>query len=112
MSAARNGTYYVLDAETGELISSDAVGQAGVVRSEDGLPGVVVNGVEDCKGNCFGVRNWWPMSYDPITQLTYVPIMDRRRTSPPTPDALPMVGGAWWRGIRRRQPRAGASNIS
>ncbi len=32
------------------------------------------------------------MSYDPMTQLTYVPIMDRRRTPLPTPDALPMVG--------------------
>jgi hypothetical protein len=32
------------------------------------------------------------MSYDPVTELTYVPIMDRRRTPLPTPDALPMVG--------------------
>jgi len=92
MSAARNGTYYVLDAETGELVSQTPLVKQEWSGPRMDYPGVVVNGVEDCKGNCFGVRNWWPMSYDPITQLTYVPIMDRRRTSPPTPDALPMVG--------------------
>lgn len=92
MSAARNGTYYVLDAETGELVSQTPLVKQEWSGPKMDYPGVVVNGVEDCKGNCFGVRNWWPMSYDPITQLTYVPIMDRRRTPPPTPDALPMVG--------------------
>jgi PQQ-dependent dehydrogenase (methanol/ethanol family) len=92
MSAARNGTYYVLDAETGELLSQTPLVKQEWSGPRMDYPGVVVNGVEDCKGNCFGVRNWWPMSYDPITQLTYVPIMDRRRTSPPTSDALPMVG--------------------
>jgi mono/diheme cytochrome c family protein len=92
MSAARNGTYYVLDAATGELVSQTPLVKQEWSGPRMDYPGVVVNGVEDCKGNCFGVRNWWPMSYDPITQLTYVPIMDRRRTSPPTPDALPMVG--------------------
>jgi quinohemoprotein ethanol dehydrogenase len=92
MSAARNGTYYVLDAETGELVSQTPLVKQEWSGPRMDYPGIVVNGVEDCKGNCFGVRNWWPMSYDPITQLTYVPIMDRRRTSPPTPDALPMVG--------------------
>jgi quinohemoprotein ethanol dehydrogenase len=92
MSAARNGTYYVLDAGTGELIRQTPLVKQEWSGPRMDYPGVVVNGVEDCKGNCFGVRNWWPMSYNPITQLTYVPIMDRRRTAPPTPDALPMVG--------------------
>jgi quinohemoprotein ethanol dehydrogenase len=55
-------------------------------------PGVVTAGVEDCPGGgCFGVRNWWPMSYSPVTQLVYVPIMDRRRNGT-APGALPMVG--------------------
>ncbi len=92
MSAARNGTFYMLDAATGELI-----GQRPLVKQEwtgprMDYPGVVVNGVEDCKGNCFGVRNWWPMSYNPVTGLTYIPIMDRRRAPLPNPEALPMVG--------------------
>jgi quinohemoprotein ethanol dehydrogenase len=78
MSAARNGTYYILDAGTGELISQKPLVKQEWLGPRMDYPGVVVNGVEDCKGNCFGVRNWWPMSYDPVTQLTYVPIMDRR----------------------------------
>jgi quinohemoprotein ethanol dehydrogenase len=99
LTAARNGTFYVLDAATGELIS-----QRPLVRQEKLIPagapdiermdypGVVVDGVEDCPGGgCFGVRNWWPMSYSPLTQLTYVPIMDRRRSGT-APGALPMVG--------------------
>ncbi len=92
MSAGRNGTYYVLDAATGELISQQPLVKQEWTGARMDYPGVVVNGVEDCKGNCFGVRNWWPMSYNPVTHLTYVPIMDRRRGPPPSPDALPMVG--------------------
>ena len=92
MRAARNGTYYVLDAATGTLIGQKPLVKQEWIGPRMDYPGVVVGGVEDCKGNCFGVRNWWPMSYDPVTELTYVPIMDRRRTPPPTADALPMVG--------------------
>jgi quinohemoprotein ethanol dehydrogenase len=92
MSSARNGTYYVLDAATGELISKQPLVKQEWIGPRMDYPGVVVNGVEDCRGNCFGVRNWWPMSYDPITELTYIPIMDRRRTPVSSPDALPMVG--------------------
>lgn len=92
MSSARNGTFYMLDAATGELIDEKPLVKQEWIGPRMDYPGVVVNGVEDCKGNCFGVRNWWPMSYSPVTQLTYVPIMDLRRNSPPGPDALPMVG--------------------
>lgn len=92
MSAARNGTFYVLDATTGELISQRPLVKQEWIGPRMDYPGVAVNGVEDCKGNCFGVRNWWPMSYSPITELTYIPIMDRRRTLAPSSDALPMVG--------------------
>jgi len=92
MTAARNGTYYILDAATGKAISHEPMVRQEWKNEPMDYPGVVVNGVEDCKGQCFGVRNWWPMSYNPVTKLTYVPIMDRRRTPAPGPDALPMVG--------------------
>ena len=92
MSSARNGTFYILDAATGELISRQPLVKQEWIGPRMDYPGVTVNGVEDCRGNCFGVRNWWPMSYDPLTALMYIPIMDRRRTPAPTPDALPMVG--------------------
>ncbi len=92
MSSGRNGTFYVLDAATGGLISQKPLVKQEWIGPRMDYPGVVVNGVEDCKGNCFGVRNWWPMSYSPITELMYIPVMDLRRSALPTPDALPMVG--------------------
>ena len=99
MTAARNGTFYVLDAATGQMISQQPMVRqerlnpaAGSADPPMDYPGVVVGGVEDCPGGgCFGVRNWWPMSYSPVTELTYVPIMDRRRSGM-VPGALPMVG--------------------
>jgi len=99
MTVPRNGTYYVLDAASGELISQSPMVRQGWVAAPAGspaeqmdYPGEMVGGVEDCPGGgCFGVRNWWPMSFNPTTGLTYVPIMDRRR--PVAPDAgLPFVG--------------------
>ena len=99
MTVPRNGTYYVLDAATGELISQQPMVRQGWVTSPSGspaeqmdYPGEMVGGVEDCPGGgCFGVRNWWPMSFNPGTGLTYVPIMDRRRPVSATA-ALPFVG--------------------
>lgn len=99
MTVPRNGNFYVLDARTGALISSRAMVRQGWSLSPPNspeeqmdYPGSMVGGVEDCPGGgCFGVRNWWPMSYNPKTALTYVPIMDRRRAKNP-PGALPFVG--------------------
>lgn len=99
MTVPRNGTYTVLDAATGELISQQPMVKQGWVSGPKGspaeamdYPGVMVGGVEDCPGGgCFGVRNWWPMSFSPRAKLTFVPIMDRRR--PVAPGAgLPFVG--------------------
>ena len=99
MTAARNGTFYVLEAATGKLVSQQPIVRQGWLHPPSGsadeqmdYPGVVVGGVEDCPSRgCFGVRNWWPMSYNPMTELAYVPIMDRRRDGK-VPGALPMVG--------------------
>ncbi len=99
MTAPRVGTFYVLDAATGQLISSHPLVPQGnpntlVARGARPLdyPGIVIKGVEDCADQrCFGVRNWWPMSYNPDTRLVYVPIMDMRRGDV-VPNAYPMVG--------------------
>ena len=113
MSAARNGTFYVLDAATGELLSATPLVAQGLPKALGGwgadqldYPGVVLGGVEDCEEGCFGVRNWWPMSYNPVTQLVYVPIMDKRRSAL-IPGTLPMVGRlvAW-------DPKAGTTRWS
>ncbi len=105
MSAARNGTFYILDAASGELVSQRPLVKQEWIGPRMDYPGIVVNGVEDCGGNCFGVRNWWPMSYDPLTELVYIPIMDRRRTPAPSADALPMVGRLLAWDPKRQGPR-------
>jgi quinohemoprotein ethanol dehydrogenase len=99
MTVPRVGTFYMLDAATGHLISSRPLVPQGdpndlVARGALPLdyPGVSIKGVEDCADRrCFGVRNWWPMSYSPETRLVYVPIMDMRRGDV-VRNAYPMVG--------------------
>src|SRR5579862_3890313 len=99
MTVPRAGTFYVLDAATGHLISSRPLvpqGDPNALVAQGALPldypGIVPKGVEDCADKrCFGVHNWWPMSYSPDTRLVYVPIMDLRRGAV-VPNAYPMVG--------------------
>lgn len=99
MTAPRSGTFYVLDVATGQLISSrplvpqgdpDSLVAQGALPMD--YPGITPGGVEDCSDKrCFGVRNWWPMSYSPDTRLVYLPIMDMRRGAV-VRNAYPMVG--------------------
>jgi quinohemoprotein ethanol dehydrogenase len=99
ISVPRTGTFLVLDATTGELLKSkplvpqsDPQELVAAGAAEMDYPGLVVSGTEGCPDRrCFGVRNWWPMSYSPETRLTYIPIMDIRRNGVVT-GALPMVG--------------------
>jgi quinohemoprotein ethanol dehydrogenase len=99
LTVPRNGTFYVIDAATGQLVSRQPLVKQGWLKPPNGgpeeqmdYPGVSVHGVEDCpEGGCFGAHSWWPMSYSPMTHLTYVPVWDRRRPSDPRGD-LPMVG--------------------
>jgi quinohemoprotein ethanol dehydrogenase len=99
MTVPRNGTLYVIDAASGALISQMPLAQQGWLHPPDGAPnehmgypGVSVHGVEDCPGSgCFGAHSWWPMSYNPMTRLVYVPMWDRRRADDPS-GALPMLG--------------------
>lgn len=82
--ANRNGFYYVLDRENGEFITgtsfvkqtwADGLAADGraLVR-EDARPSregtLVYPGVT-------GATNWWPPSYSPITDLFYVPVLEK-----------------------------------
>jgi quinohemoprotein ethanol dehydrogenase len=81
MQAPKNGFFYVLDRETGELISADKyapVTWASHVDLKTGRP------VETPDANYaretkliipapYGAHNWQPMSYDPQTGLVYIP---------------------------------------
>jgi quinohemoprotein ethanol dehydrogenase len=94
MTVPRNGSFYVLDAKTGKLISDAPMVRQGWadLTPAEAAHHTERQGVEDCEGGgCFGVHNWWPMSYSPVTQLTYVPIMDRRRSGD-GPGEIPFVG--------------------
>jgi quinohemoprotein ethanol dehydrogenase len=90
MTVPKNGTFYVLDAKTGRLLSANPLVDIhfetlGSGRSEEATEA----SIED--GGRFGwtVHNWWPMSYSPLTGLTYIPITDRRAE---TSGKMPFIG--------------------
>ena len=61
MTVPRDGTFYILDARNGTLISQKAL---------DGRPAA------EAKIRTTTGHNWWPMSYNPITGLVYIPAYD------------------------------------
>jgi quinohemoprotein ethanol dehydrogenase len=61
MTVPRNGTFYILDARNGTLISKKAI---------DGRPAAEAN-IRTTTGH-----NWWPMSYNSVTGLVYIPAYD------------------------------------
>jgi quinohemoprotein ethanol dehydrogenase len=83
MQAPKNGFFYVLDRETGQLISADKyapVTWASQVDMKTGRP------VETDEANYsretrlivpapFGAHNWHPMAFNPQTGLVYIPAM-------------------------------------
>lgn len=83
MQLPTNGFYYVLDRETGELLSAEKVGKvtwADSIDLETGRP--VENpdiryedGESTIWPNMIGAHNWMPMSFNPQAGLTYVPYM-------------------------------------
>jgi len=84
LQAPKNGFFYVLDRETGELISADAYAQitwATHVDPETGRP-VEVEGARYTDGPAlvlpapYGGHNWHPMAFSPDTGLIYIPAQD------------------------------------
>ena len=83
MQAPKNGFFYVLDRESGELLSADPyvyVNWASHVDIETGRP--VENDFSRYENvnawispNYFGGHNWQPMAYSPETGLVYIPAM-------------------------------------
>jgi quinohemoprotein ethanol dehydrogenase len=84
MQAPKNGFFYVLDRETGELISADpfvTVSWAKRVDLATGRP-VESEGLDyreqmvEVKPSPFGAHNWQPMSFNPTTGLVYIPAQE------------------------------------
>ena len=68
MTVPKNGTFYVLDALTGKLISAAPLD-----------PRMLPVPVEYGGGTTSAAfHNWWPMSYSPLTGLVYIPAADTR----------------------------------
>lgn len=81
IEAPRNGFIYVLDAKTGHLIEAKPYGTTRWASSVDLKTGRPVENMDAiAKGRAFrgAGKTWWPMSYNPITGLVYIPAYDVR----------------------------------
>ncbi|HVV66439.1 MAG TPA: PQQ-binding-like beta-propeller repeat protein, partial [Rhizomicrobium sp.] len=84
MHAPKNGFFYVLDRETGKLISAQkfaTVTWADHVDLKTGRPveapgARYVDKIAVIYPAATGAHNWQPMSFDPETGLVYIPAMD------------------------------------
>lgn len=86
MQAPKNGFFYVLDAETGELISAEPytpVNWATHVDMETGRPVEVPEARFDRTGEPaivlpgpLGGHNWYPMAFSQDTGLVYIPVTE------------------------------------
>lgn len=85
LQAPKNGFFYVLDRETGQLISAEkyapSTNWALRIDQETGRP--VENPQADYRDAPrlvfpapYGAHNWQPMSYSPNTGLVYIPVME------------------------------------
>lgn len=85
MQAPKNGFFYVLDRTNGELLSADPyvyVNWATHVDLETGRPVETSFGrYKEVNAQIFpgpaGGHNWQPMSYNPVTNLVYIPARDQ-----------------------------------
>lgn len=94
MQAPKNGFFYVLDRETGELLSAEnyvPTNWASHVDLETGKP--VETDVADWSAQqrfitpaIFGGHNWHPMSFSPLTGLVYIPTIHNVYPMTPDPD--------------------------
>ncbi len=105
MQAPKNGFFYVLDRETGELISAEkytTVNWATEVDRETGRPieapdARLFDGQTPVIPSMGGGHNWPPMSYNPATGLVYIPTMNFPATyKEPTADFDREPGSGRW----------------
>jgi quinohemoprotein ethanol dehydrogenase len=82
MTVPKNGFYYILDAQTGKLISAKPIVKVNWATSIDLNTGKANEvPVSEGGGKQWTVHNWWPMSHNPITGLVYIPATDRKPES-------------------------------
>ena len=84
MTAPKNGFYYVIDRNTGELISAEPfvkVNWASSIDLDTGRPVEHPDARYEDKPFTawpfsYGGHNWQPMAYSPLTGLTYIPTVE------------------------------------
>ena len=86
LQAAQNGFFYVLDRETGELISAQPITQINWAMGVDAKTGRPIENPAARYGDTgqpwlgipgpMGAHSWQPMSFQPTTGLVYVPVTD------------------------------------
>ncbi len=84
MQAPKNGFYYVLDRETGELLSAETLAPISWASGIDMATGRPIENPEARYGTvpvmvspgAGGVHNWNPMAFSPDTGLAYIPITE------------------------------------
>jgi quinohemoprotein ethanol dehydrogenase len=99
MQAPTNGFFYVIDRETGKLISAEKTGKVTWAERIDVATGRPVeapnirfeNGEMTVWPGALGGHNWQAMSYSPQTGLSYIPYMQAGTHLKVNPDQL--VGG-------------------
>jgi len=83
MQAPTNGFFYVIDRDSGKLISAQKLGKVTWARGIDLKSGRPIEN-KDIRyeqgpihfwPSCFGMHNWQPMAYSPQTNLVYIPTM-------------------------------------
>jgi quinohemoprotein ethanol dehydrogenase len=102
MQAPKNGFFYVLDRETGELLSAEPYARmnwATHVDMETGRPVEVAEmhyekEMKEIYPNPGGGHNWHPMAYSPQTGLVYIPVHDGPFGFA-TPEDYDWTKGAW-----------------
>ena len=78
MTVPKNGFFYILDAKTGKLLSAKQLVKTtweSSINLDTGKP--VLIPVSEGGGKQWTVHNWWPMSYNEVTSLVYIPTTDR-----------------------------------
>ncbi|MBT2186075.1 PQQ-dependent dehydrogenase, methanol/ethanol family [Sphingobium nicotianae] len=81
MQAPKSGFYFVLDRETGKLISAEKIGKVTWATGYDLNTGRPIEAPDIRYQNkplliwpgTFGVHNWQPMSYSPVAKLAFIP---------------------------------------
>jgi quinohemoprotein ethanol dehydrogenase len=84
MQAPKNGFFYVLDRETGELISAEPYTEVTWATGVDLATGRPIEAPgaryleerANLKPGPYGGHNWHPMSFNPETGLVYIPVQD------------------------------------